>query len=486
MNTHHLFFTYKLKSMKVILLLSLLSLFILPVKAIHFYPGTYEEALQKAKAENKNLFIDFTTSWCGPCRLMHHIVFNDKKVSQYTDEHYICLLLDIEYAPNTLLQQRISPQRAGSVPCICILTPDEEILKEASALTVGQMMRFLKIKKHHRPIRKILPVEKVKPIVEKEHLFQNRTLYSDVIAQAQKENKNMLLCFSSHFCGPCRQMEETTFQNPSIMEKVKREFVTGYFETGDMQDRALCYRYGNTQMAIPFLILASPEEKIIRKSIGYMDSTAFMDFIRPVTASDQLQGIGTPIHFSEETPNWISRFLYNQSLHKWKLRMTVAMHTTTLKTAGSLSDIDFNYRAGYEVGFSMAYDSRHFSVAPGLSFISKGGKNKNITLRQNYFELPVKLSWIYQNSYNGWWKAIHVSPYGAIKVGEKLKTGNEDLSRDMFNTKRFDYGLRFSTSLRFNSFDFEAGYQLGLYNISKYQQGKMYNRGFFLNVSLCL
>lgn len=33
------------------------------VQAIHFFNGTYEEALKKAKAENKHLFIDFTASW---------------------------------------------------------------------------------------------------------------------------------------------------------------------------------------------------------------------------------------------------------------------------------------------------------------------------------------------------------------------------------------------------------------------------------------
>ena len=58
---------------------------------------------------------------------------------------------------------------------------------------------------------------------------------------------------------------------------------------------------------------------------------------------------------------------------------------------------------------------------PGLYFTSKGGKNQEVTLRQNYLELPVKFTWLYQDRQNGWWKGLSVSPYGAVRIGEKLK-----------------------------------------------------------------
>ena len=40
---------------------------------INFLHGTtWAEAVAKAKAENKLIFIDFYTQWCGPCMNMEH------------------------------------------------------------------------------------------------------------------------------------------------------------------------------------------------------------------------------------------------------------------------------------------------------------------------------------------------------------------------------------------------------------------------------
>ena len=204
----------------------------------------------------------------------------------------------------------------------------------------------------------------------------------------------------------------------------------------------------------------------------------------PATASALDSISPQTFHLQESEPTCFQKFLYKQRHHAWKLQITAAINTTTLKTSGSLSAVDFNYRIGYEVGFSFAHQRKHWAVMPGLYFTSKGGKNQEVTIRQNYLELPVKFTWLYQDRQNGWWKGLSVSPYGAVRIGEKLKN-NTGYGNDLFKTSPWDYGLRFATNMRLTSFDFEFGYLLGLGNISDVQGGKMYNRGFFLNMSLC-
>lgn len=63
---------------------------------IDFFYGEWDEALAKAKAENKKLFVDVYTEWCGPCKIMAANVFPQKSVGDYFNERFINIKLDAE------------------------------------------------------------------------------------------------------------------------------------------------------------------------------------------------------------------------------------------------------------------------------------------------------------------------------------------------------------------------------------------------------
>ena len=64
-------------------------------RSIRFEEGSYQEVLAKAKKENKLLFIDCYTSWCGPCRMLAPVFeevsdkFDDKAVFVQRTFHFI-------------------------------------------------------------------------------------------------------------------------------------------------------------------------------------------------------------------------------------------------------------------------------------------------------------------------------------------------------------------------------------------------------------
>lgn len=62
-------------------------------QGIEFFHGTYEEALQKARAEGKQIFVDVYTSWCGPCKMMAKNVFTRQEVGDYYNNKFVCLKL---------------------------------------------------------------------------------------------------------------------------------------------------------------------------------------------------------------------------------------------------------------------------------------------------------------------------------------------------------------------------------------------------------
>lgn len=47
----------------------------------------------------------------------------------------------------------------------------------------------------------------------------------DAIAAARYANKPMILSFSAKWCVPCRQLEETTFTDPELVRRARRDFV---------------------------------------------------------------------------------------------------------------------------------------------------------------------------------------------------------------------------------------------------------------------
>ena len=59
---------------------------------------TLEQASAKAKAENKLIFLDCFTQWCGPCKMMAKNIFPTEKVGEYMNAHFVNLKIDMETA----------------------------------------------------------------------------------------------------------------------------------------------------------------------------------------------------------------------------------------------------------------------------------------------------------------------------------------------------------------------------------------------------
>jgi thioredoxin 1 len=77
---------------------------------IQFFQGSFKEALAKAKAEKKMIFMDAYTTWCGPCRMLKHNVFPDKALGEYFNKKFVSVAVDWESAQGVELSRAYSLQ----------------------------------------------------------------------------------------------------------------------------------------------------------------------------------------------------------------------------------------------------------------------------------------------------------------------------------------------------------------------------------------
>ncbi|PHN01315.1 thioredoxin family protein [Flavilitoribacter nigricans] len=89
---------------KITCLLFALSLFLMveaqdnhtAATGIQFEHVDWEETLKLAKEQDKIIFVDAYTTWCGPCKVMSKNVFTQEKVGDFYNENFVNVKIDME------------------------------------------------------------------------------------------------------------------------------------------------------------------------------------------------------------------------------------------------------------------------------------------------------------------------------------------------------------------------------------------------------
>ncbi|MFN8412992.1 MAG: thioredoxin domain-containing protein [Anaerolineales bacterium] len=93
---------------------------------VHWYPWG-EEALEKAKAENKPIFLSIGYAACHWCHVMAHESFEDEATAEFMNEFFINIKVDREERPDIdsiYMQATIAMTGSGGWPMSVFLTPE--------------------------------------------------------------------------------------------------------------------------------------------------------------------------------------------------------------------------------------------------------------------------------------------------------------------------------------------------------------------------
>lgn len=103
---------------------------------VHWYPWS-EEAFNKAKKEDKPVFLSIGYSTCHWCHVMAHESFEDKEVSEVLNQNYIAIKVDREERPDidsVYMSVCQALTGSGGWPLTLILTPDQKPFYAATYL----------------------------------------------------------------------------------------------------------------------------------------------------------------------------------------------------------------------------------------------------------------------------------------------------------------------------------------------------------------
>jgi len=108
--------------------------------------------------------------------------------------------------------------------------------------------------------------------------------YDSAIVKAKKENKHVLIHFTTSWCGWCKKMIAETYTNPNVMGIVNSDFVTARVDgdsygvlklaDGDITEKGLTMQYGVRSYPTTFFL--EPTGTKIAGAPGYLDTTQML------------------------------------------------------------------------------------------------------------------------------------------------------------------------------------------------------------------
>lgn len=88
-------------------------------------PKTWKEALALAKKENKLIFLDAYTTWCGPCKYMQKEIFPLASVGKFYNTRFINIKMDMEVGEGPELARSFA---LAAVPTLLFINGDGQIV----------------------------------------------------------------------------------------------------------------------------------------------------------------------------------------------------------------------------------------------------------------------------------------------------------------------------------------------------------------------
>ena len=107
---------------------------------VQFIEENWNTALEKAKSQNKLVFLDIYATWCGPCKMLKQYTFSDTSVGNFFNRNFVNVSVDGEKGIGPQLAQQFSIEGYPSL----IITDAEgkPVLLTAGYMPASDLLKF--------------------------------------------------------------------------------------------------------------------------------------------------------------------------------------------------------------------------------------------------------------------------------------------------------------------------------------------------------
>ena len=108
----------------------------------------WKKVLKMAKKQNKPIFVDAYTTWCGPCKMMDRDVFTNKEVADFFNENFISVKMDMEKGEGNQVKL---DWEVKAFPTLLYFNPNGEIIhRVVGAFGAKEFLNYSKMATNER------------------------------------------------------------------------------------------------------------------------------------------------------------------------------------------------------------------------------------------------------------------------------------------------------------------------------------------------
>lgn len=212
------------------------------------------DALAKAKRDNKHVLLMYGGNWCGWCYKLHDCFKKNTNIKKLLRYEYELVMIDIN--SNKGLPGRFNAKPDG-YPYLTVLNSKGKVLVNQSTVPFEK-------RGAHNPDKVYNFLSKWKP----EHLDADE-VYEKALTLAAKENKLVFLYFGAPWCGWCHRLDDF-LARPEISGIMKLDYVLVKIDLDRMtgaKDLDKRIRQGKGG-GIPWYAILDTKGKLLINSVG--------------------------------------------------------------------------------------------------------------------------------------------------------------------------------------------------------------------------